>query len=386
MTGAVVIIQDDHNAIENRCDVFVIDAYRHGAVAAICGTSLRTLGSSYSYFDLSTPFETAELITVDTYSVLFPNLTKLIGFNVVVSSVEGNQWLTTFTPPILDAFRGVYISVFSVLDIVALLVLVYSATDVTKKKPVIVHASVLVVATTLCIIGTIDYLGRMILFGYYTQSIFTNIGILFTFCNLWLYLFTLWETMDKSLHVSGFVRYRTFFIIASVFTPLSDFILARISEAGPANSILSIVRICNIGVQMFICSAFYIVVIVRLRRFVKGLNGGLANDDQRKKKCQRIINTCTSITIMIITRTCYAFISIVMFSSPLTVLIHMWLERAFAVYTIFVLLYPLAVSSLEQYRSRSGSSGNPMTPTDTKNLSASGTQKTNDGFSNKSEV
>lgn len=234
-----------------------------------------------------------------------------------------------------------------------------------------VHLAILTAATFLIIVGTIDYSGRSILFGYPASAILTNIGIQLTFANVWLYLFTMWQAMDKSVKVSNFIRYKWLFICASVFTPSVDFILARISENSP-NPYWSIIRLVLIGAQMFACSAFYIVVTVRLKRFMK--NRPPSDNDKDEKRRNRLINNSISMTIMLISRTCYAFISIVMFSAPLTVYIHMWIERAFAVYTVFVLLYPLIGSSLRELRSSSSATLKSKRNTGT-NSSNTNTQK-----------
>lgn len=101
MTGAVVLIET-----ETECDLKVHQAYQGGAVGAVCGTSLRTLGSSYTNFNLRTPFDSSDIITVDTYSAIFANLTKLVGLPVIIDNTEGNQWLAVFSDAMLDAFVG----------------------------------------------------------------------------------------------------------------------------------------------------------------------------------------------------------------------------------------------------------------------------------------
>lgn len=367
MTGAVVLI-----STETECDVKVHEAYEAGAVGAVCGTSLRVLGSSYTNFNLRTPFASSNIITVDTYSALFPNLTKLVGLPVIIDSTEGNQWLEVFTYEYLSAFVGVVIAFLSPLALAALITFILNLVKLQKKVIVHLHLAILTIATLLIIVGTIDYSGRSILFGFPASAILSNIGIQLTFTNVWLYLFTMWQAMNKSVKVTNFIRYKWLFIVLSVFTPSLDFALARASENSPS-PYWSIIRLVMIGAQMFLCSAFYIVVIVRLKRFMKKRPAGENEND--KKRRQRLINNCISIAIMLISRTCYAFISIVMFSSPMTVYIHMWIERAFAVYTVFVLLYPLVGSSLRELRKTASATSRTKQNTGSSNSNNTNTQR-----------
>ena len=246
----------------------------------------------------------------------------------------------------MDAFVGVFVSDLGVLFIVNAATLIANVTLVEKKVFAIVYESILTSATLIVVIGTGDYSGRMSSYGFWASFILTNLGIQMTFANLWLYNLKVWELMSESVKVSNFVRYKRFFIVLAAFTPSLDITLGVISVYSP-NPIWSIIRLVLLGAQMFTCAAFYIVAIVKLKRF--RLKGSMIESPDREERMNRLINTCISITVMLMIRTSYAFISIVMFSSPLTVLIHFWIERATAVYTIVVLTIPITGSTWREY-------------------------------------
>lgn len=341
--NTVVLMKQETEA---ECDINVRVVYLAGAVGAVCGVSTRTLGSSYTTFAHKTPFSEVGLITVDTYTALFANLTKLAGLPVIIDNLEGNEWLEVFTKPVLDAFVGTFVSILGVLFLVNATTLVFNLAIVSKKTFAIVYQSILTTATLIIVIGTGDYSGRTSTYGFWASFILTNLGIQMTFSNLWLYNLKVWELMSESVTVSNFVRYKRFFIILSIITPALDITLAVVSVFSP-NPVWPIIRLVLLAVQMFACAAFYIVVIVRLKRFRAKEN--MQNVPGRKERIDRLINNCISITVMLMLRTSYAFISIVMFSAPVTVLIHFWIERSFAVYTVIVLTIPMSGSTLREY-------------------------------------
>jgi hypothetical protein len=337
VTNGVVLIP-----AEFQCDISIHDAYRRGAIGAICSTSLRVLGSSYANFALKQPFSDADLISVDTYTAIFPNLTKLIGMNVTIDNQEGNAWHAVFTPQPLAAFAGVFVALAGILALACAGILIINVMKASKIFPV-VYLLVLSAASIIILIGTIDYAGRMQTYGFWASFILTNLGIQMTFTNVWLYNLKVWELTSESVAVSNFVRYKYLFITLSIFTPALDISLAVASVFSP-NPVWSLVRLVLLAAQMFACAASYITCIVRLKRF--RANESMKDVVGRKERIDKLIGSCTSISVMLITRTSYAFISIAMFSSPLTVLIHYWIERAFAIYTVTVLLAPMADSTV----------------------------------------